>query len=241
MSENLQDGNVGNLGDILKHTALVQLARIFSETIQAEKYYLDSHSYLYQSRMASGSWHEQTQILLNISNLYQDYIDVELPYVNKGEYLCSSGLVHHLIPDAHLILCETNRTTREWLLQQLADNRVSYHTVKEQMVNWLKGRSFQQLPNLLALIDPFELTEDLWAASSQCLGKMLLADAPALILVFDYQKKTIRTWSKMDINHIQLAASISKQPYHLAVYASDVFVEATRERLGKMGWHIPPN
>lgn len=187
--KNLQDTNVGNLGDILKHAALVQLAKLFSEEVMcSDKYYLDSHSYLYQSRLATKDWQELSQKLLHASSLYQDYIDIEMPFIKKGEYLCSSGLVNKALPDAHLLLCETNKATREWLLQQLADNKVSYYTVKEQMYKWVKGKKFRQLPNLLALIDPFELTDDLWQSANQCLRGMVSIGAPVIMLVFDYKK-----------------------------------------------------
>ena len=238
MEVNLQDGNVGNLGDILKHAALVQLTNVFSEHIRDTKYYLDSHSYLYQSRLAVADWYGQTEELLKHSALYQDYIDIEAPYINKGEYLCSSGLVNKLMPDAHLLLCESNRTTREWLLQQLADNRVTYHTVKEQMMKWIKGKSFKRLPNLLALIDPFELTDELWATMNQCLGKMLQQQATVIMLAFDYKKQDAREWPATAGEGLHYAGSIAMQPYHLAAYATDDILKPLCARLTGLAWAV---
>lgn len=240
MKSNLQDNNVGNLGDILKHAALIQLVKVFSDSIEGTKYYLDSHSYLYQSRLASGIWHEQAAELLASSKHYQEYIDIELDYVNRGEYLCSSGLVNKLMPDANLLLCESNRTTREWLLQQLADNRVTYHTVKAQMIKWIKGKAFKRLPNLLALIDPFELTEELWLSVNTCLGKMIDSQASVIILMFDYKKQLTREWPSKTENGLPLAARVCMQPYHLAVYVTEDLCKSVQSSMAALGWDIVP-
>lgn len=234
--ENLQDSNVGNLGDVLKHAVLVQLAKVFAEHIPGEKYYLDSHSYLYQSRLAATDWQVQTQELLKKSPLYQDYIDIEQPYVLKGDYLCSSGLVHKVIPDAHLILCEKNRQTREWLLQQLADNRVTYHTVKEQMLKWVGGKSFKKLPNLFALIDPFELNNELWSTANQCLHKMVDDSAPVIMLVFDYKQQPEYDWPETPDNWLQFVASISMQPFQLGVYTVPELLQRVQQQMKLLGW-----
>ena len=239
-TSNLQDGNVGNLGDVLKHAALVQLAKFFAENIATEKYYLDSHSYLYQSRLAADDWQKIVQGLLEDSSLYQNYIDIEAPFIETGNYLCSSGLVNKLIPDAHLLLCETNRETREWLLQQLADNKVSYHTVKAQMEKWVKGKKFKKLPNLLALIDPFEMTDELWLSVNKCLRSMLVESSPVILLVFDYKEVRSRDWPETSDNWLSSVACISRQPYHLAVYASPEFVEPVGSILKELGWKISP-
>lgn len=238
MKSNIQDGNVGNLGDILKHAALVQLAKIFAEKIPQTRYYLDSHSYLYQSRLVNPAWSTETRNLLGQSTLYQDYIDLEAPYISRGEYLCSSGLVNKLIPDAHLLLCESNRSTREWLLQQLADNKVDYHTVKGQLASWAKRKSFKRLPNLLVLIDPFELTDGLWQAVSKCLGKMLGRNASAIMLVFDHLKQAEREWPDAPAGWIGPVASVSVPPYHLAVYTTADFAQIVQQQLHYMGWNM---
>lgn len=238
MNTNKQDDNVGNLGDILKHAALVQLAKVFAEQIPDTKYYLDSHSYLYQSRLVNPEWQAQSQALLMQSVLYEDYIKLEAPYIERGEYLCSSGLVNKLLPDAHLLLCESNRSTREWLLQQLADNKVDYHTVKEQLVSWAKGKSLKKLTNLLILIDPFELTDALWLAVNQCLSNMLHKDASAIMLVFDYKKEQAQQWPDAPRGWLGPIASISVQPYYLAVYATGDLVLPVQTQLEQLGWEV---
>lgn len=235
---NLQDGNVGNLGDILKHAALVQLAKLFADYIPDTRYYLESHSYLYQSRLVNPAWREQVRTLQAQSALYADYVAVELPYISRGEYLCSSGLANKVLPDAHLLLCEANKFTREWLLQQLADNKVNYHTVKARMANWAKGKSFRKLPNLLALIDPFELTDELWRSNNSCLRKMIENDASFIMLVFDYKKQAKRRWPEAPKAWLVRAGSLSVQPYHLAVYATGNFVRPLRSRLAQLGWDV---
>lgn len=235
---NPQDGNVGNLGDILKHAALVQLAKVFAKHVPYTKYYLDSHSYLYQSRIVNPDWQVQSQTLLYQSDLYGDYIALEVPYIKKGEYLCSSGLVNKIIPDAHLLLCESNKSTREWLLQQLADNKVDYHTVKGQLASWATGKSFKKLPNLLILIDPFKLTDALWLAVNKCLYKMLHKDASVIMLVFDYAKQPRKQWPEAPKGWLTRVASISAQPYHLAAYTSDDFLEPVKTKMEMLEWEI---
>ncbi|MDH5409704.1 MAG: hypothetical protein OEY00_13915 [Gammaproteobacteria bacterium] len=233
---NPQDGNVGNLGDVLKHAALVQLAKLFAEHMSGEKYYLDSHSYLYQSNLVNTEWRQQTAALRSQSVLYQDYIDLETAYINQGEYLCSSGIVNKIIPDAHLLLCESNRSTREWLLQQLADNKVTYHTVKAQLVKWAKRKSFKKLPNLLMLLDPFELTDSLWKSVNRCIGKMLDDNAEAIILVFDYTTQTDKVWPVSQKRWQGPVACISMPPYRLAAYATEQLRPATLTLLLELGW-----
>lgn len=238
MNTNKQDDNVGNLGDILKHAALVQLAKVFAEQIPDTKYYLDSHSYLYQSRLVNPDWREQGLALYKQSALYKDYMKLETPYIRRGEYLCSSGLVNKLLPDAHLLLCESNRSTREWLLQQLADNKVNYHTVKEQLVSWAKGKTLKKLSNLLILIDPFELTDALWLAVNQCLSNMLHKDASAIMLVFDYKKEQERQWPDAPRGWLGPVTRISVPPYHLAVYATGDLVLPVQIQLEQLGWVV---
>lgn len=236
--DNPQDSNVGNLGDILKHAALLQLAKVFASQIPDTKYYLDSHSYLYQSRLVNPLWMEQSGALQQQFGLYREYVELEAAYIENGEYLCSSGLVNKLLPDAHLLLCESNKSTREWLLQQLADNKVEYMTVKEQLTNWALRKSFKKLPNLLALIDPFELTDALWLAVNKCLSNMLHKDASAIVLVFDYANQPERQWPEAPRGWLTLVAGLSVQPYHLAVYASDNLVSEVQAPMKMLGWSI---
>ena len=237
MSEaNLQDRNVGNLGDILKHAALLQLAKIFAEQVTEKKYYLDSHSYLYQSQLANPAWQEQTQALLSQSALYQDYLQTQSPYIVRSEYLCSSGLVNSILPEAHLLLSEVNRTTRDCLLQQLVENKVDAYTLKEQILHWPGDLPVKRLPNLLALIDPFELTEELWQSVGFTLSKILSNNASAIMLVFDYTHQADKAWPLAPKGWVGPLASISPLPYKLAVYSSAGFVRPVQRQLAKMGW-----
>ena len=237
MNSNKQDGNVGNLGDILKHAALVQLAKIFANQVKGTKYYLDSHSYLYQSFLANPRWQIESQTLLVQSGLYKDYIDLEAPYIIHDEYLCSSGLVNKLLPDAHLLLCESNESTRDHLLQQLIDNRVDHHSIKQQLVNFSLCKSLKKLDNMLILIDPYELTDILWHEVSQCLPIILDKNASSIMLVFDYKQEPEREWQNAPNWCLARAASISIQPYHLVVYATEHFVMPVKSRLKQLGWN----
>ena len=226
---NIQDGNVGNRGDILKHAILVQLARLLKTSSSNHFTYLESHCYLYHSFLANNQWQSDIKTYLKTMPFVDDYYQLESAHVTQGQYLCSSGLVHQVIPEAEMLLCEHHAETRNKLVEQLKKNSATY-TLFNQIEDIQSDHSSYETSTLLALIDPFNFTDELWNTTGKVLQKILCEDAAVLMLVFDYRENE-PDWSDNIAGLCRLAATVSDSPYHLAVYSTEKLYQSVRDIL----------
>lgn len=235
MPLNPQEHNVGNLGDILKHAALLQLIRFF-DRFTGRKFYLDTHCYLLQARLANPDWSAEVQALLQNYPLYDDYRRLQKPYAERGEYLCSSGIVSRQSGDTELLLSESNPDTRCTLRQQLRDRGIRA-TVKHDMALWHRELSIRNDENIFILLDPFHLTEGLWYEVCALQEQSMSAGAQGLLLVFHYDKEEDAfAWPGAAAAWGGPAASLSRPPYHLAVYSTPAYRQAVADLLTPLGW-----
>jgi len=66
---NLQDSKVGNIGDILKHAALIALAGLIKKRNTQKKIcYLDTHTYNFKSKCSNERWTEEVAKLVDAGN-----------------------------------------------------------------------------------------------------------------------------------------------------------------------------
>lgn len=237
--ENIQTRNVGNRGDILKHAALVQLALVYADTtVPNSIVYLDTHAYLLQSRLANTNWQQETQTFLNKYPAYQEYYNIETPYVQSGNYLCSGGLINACLPESYKILCENHQVTRRLLKQQLNERDlhsvVVFNDVSEMGMNLEKNDA-----SLLILVDPFCLSKEIWQTSLAAIDVLSGPKSNGLLLVFTYDKySNCITWPEAPKNWLGPIARITHAPYFLAVYTTDSMKFAVQKRLIKLGWQL---
>ena len=235
MTTNLQEDNVGNLGDILKHAALLQLIRFFNG-LAGRKAYLDTHCYLLQGRLVNPNWSAEVHGLLQAYPLYHDYLRVQQPYIERGAYLCSSGIVSQQSDDIELMLSESNPDTRDVLQKQLhtGDIRAS---IKDDMALWHGHLNIKDGENIFILLDPFRLNERLWRDACLLLEQGMAATAHGLLLVFHYDKADGPfAWPRAAVGWDGPVASLSQAPYHLAVYGTPALGQTAARLLVALGW-----
>ncbi len=261
---NPQDKNVGNLGDFIKHAALVKLLKILAE-IEAEKpiIYLDPFAYKIRAKIADAeNWQSFFEDFKQKD--YKDYKALETSYVKQGQYLCSPGIARAILPDNRiLILAEKHKATREKLLEQIAYDKPSYETsfvfddafkIKIFFETTAKTKMFWLNANeivfpqgaVFALIDDFTLSSDTWHGSLAAINLLHDTSKPAIIETFHAQKKSESSfkWRESLDNFAGPIATIrrgdpfSHYEYFLAVYATNNIAERVRAILKNLGWQM---
>ena len=237
ITRNQQDANVGNPGDIIKHAALLQLIKFFN-ALAGHKVYLDTHCYLPRAQLSNQDWSDDVTRLLQAYPLYRDYAALQRPYIEQGEYLCSSGIVLERSGEIELLLSESNPHTRTMLQQQLRGYDAKT-TVKDNMALWYKYMTIKKNENIFILLDPFNLTKEVWQTICLMLEKDISATSRGLLLVFDYDKSDEHlAWPKAAAGWAGPAARLSHTPYHLAVYSTPSIRQAVASLLAPLGWRV---
>lgn len=234
---NLQQNNVGNLGDILKHAALDALARLFTIPGTVPVNYLDTHAYLLHARLANPEWHSETESLQATDAAYRGYVGLETPWVARGGYLCSAGIVHRSAPHAYLYLSESDPSTRMVLADQIAEAGIVRVTLLDEAFRWCTAPPSAPRGRLLALVDPFRLTESDWAAALCGLERLHHRGEDGLLEVFTFDSRgTDLDWPAPPEGWLGPIVRLDRAPYHLAVYASGPIRHAARATLGALGF-----
>ena len=120
---NRQLGNVGNLGDIIKHAALVELAGLLAGG-RADVSFVDTHTFQLQAPLPDRArWDREVDALTALHPDYERYATLERAALGRnGTYRCSSGLVLDALRDrrACAVLGEANSASRAELSAQVA-------------------------------------------------------------------------------------------------------------------------
>jgi hypothetical protein len=235
---NLQHGNVGNLGDILKHSAIDALARLIAaEHPPGQASFVDSHAYLLSSRLANPLWREQTESLAMAHPGYRAYQALQAPFVARGGYLCSSGIVHRHLPQAHFILCETDRVTRARLAGQVREAQLERVTLLSDAAQCCTAQGLAPAGRFLGLVDPFELTPSDWQAGLCAVRRLHRPGEDGLMAVFGYARdEADLDWPAPPEGWSGPVARIDSPPYHLGVYASGPIRRRAADALEPLGW-----
>ena len=80
---NEQYGNAGNLGDILKHGALVELAVMMSAPGTGPVSYVETNTFILRAPIANNNWQEEVAVELNSWPGYQRYYEREVREVGE--------------------------------------------------------------------------------------------------------------------------------------------------------------
>lgn len=244
MIHNIQEDNVGNLGDIVKHGALVALAALLREhNIGAKVNYLDTHAFKLRACMPDAErWRKEVGELRGIYQLYKEYADIEEPVVAEGKYLCSTGLIACALPDCSMFLAERDERTRQELLAHLKDLEIIPAVLACEMNELTFSDLDIHAGTLLALVDPFYETEevwrDTWRSASASIRALHSNGDDGIVLVFQYQKLVSPVWLAAPEGFGGPVAVADYKPYYLAAYGTKSLEKEMGLTLSRMGWKI---
>lgn len=248
---NKQHKNVGNLGDILKHGALVRLAKLMrNRAIKAPLLYFDTHAFLLQAPWNEGLiWKQAVNRQLAEYPYYKDYVRLQVERLARGApYRCSAGLVIDVIRDIphRIYLAEQDPQTRAQLQEQVRAEMIRGVSVVEHARQFsdtppVGGEDFEYEKEdvaLLALVDPFVLDHTEWAEIARALAGFVMPESHGVIQVFDYHKPDIPQprWPEPPEGFLGPVATHVQGPYRHAVFATARMVDQVQEAVGMLGW-----
>src|SRR5208283_2112949 len=175
IESNPQFRNVGNLGDILKHAALVSLAKIAINRTKKKMAYIDTHAFLLSAPCTNAEqWHAtMTAEYKALESPYKDYFMAERQIMDNLSYRCSAGLILDLLNASGIsykaYLGESDPQTRAKLTQQLGDEKQEYCEILSEAEVLSTIKLPDDIDTVLMLVDPFVLDDGLWKAVSSSL------------------------------------------------------------------------
>jgi len=235
---NPQLRNAGNLGDILKHAALLSLARLLNARNAGQSInYFETHAFQLQTSLPNPTqWEDECRDEIIQHPSYQPYHAAELSFVNNGQYRCSGGLIIDALPNRRLFLAEANPQTRSVLQGQLAAESVPC----ELLLSDAKGFEFLAAVNtpgpVLGLVDPFTSPHEVWKAACNAAIALRKSDADGVIEVFSYSDSGLVSWPDPPAGFIGPVATITRHPYFLAVYSTETVAAQVKRELLDLGW-----
>jgi len=235
---NPQYGNMGNLGDILKHGALVELAAMMSSPGALPVAYVETHAFVLRAPMANGDrWQQEVAVELNAWPGYQRYYECEAQEVGEGHYRCSCGLALDFLPSATLYLAEADPPTRAILLEKLAAESITPACLLTEAESFAQLESSPEPRPLLMLVDPFDTPHAYWSAVSNLTRALCGLQEAGAIEAFAYDDQPI-DWPEPPPWFLGPVASIDRTPFHLAVYATVGSADQVRSILLRLGWRV---
>lgn len=234
---NEQYGNVGDLGDIIKHGALVELAVMMSTLGPDPVSYIETNTFILRAPIANDKWQEEVSIELNSWPGYQRYYEREVPEVGEGNYRCSCGLALDFLPGATLYLAEADPPTRVILQEQLAAESITPAFLLTKAQDFAQVEFLGEAGPLLMLVDPFDTPQDYWAAVSNLTSALCEPQEAGVIEVFQYKDQPV-DWPKPPPGFLGPVASIDRTPIQLAVYTTVGSVDQAQSILLRLGWSV---
>ena len=237
-SANRQSGNVGNLGDILKHAALVNLAKLLSSrNPDSNLNYLETHAFQLHAVCPNPTkWRVECQQEMSKHPVYKDYAGAEEKYIAVGQYRCSSGLIVDTLPRCSMYLCESDSATRQILTQQLAQAGVSPELILSDAIGLQYLCAAKNPGAFLALVDPFTLPDDVWDAFSVSCDAMRAPERDGIVLVFAWSKRGQVIWPTPPTGFVGPVMTLSRAPFFLAAYATNAILQEVGKTLKALGW-----
>jgi hypothetical protein len=238
---NKQTKNCGNLGDRLKHSALLQLLNLVSAKARKGVLYVDTHCFLIEAAPADPIEWLNTVAEESLRHpSFNMYVRAERPYfVECGRYRCSVGLaIDHLRGrPARWVLAESDPETRQKLEAQLAEEGVCPHALLSDACELAQVVPLTDCDVMFALVDPFVLDSGVWVDVSRGLGRLCEAVEVAIVEVFTFQKRSKpMEWPAAPAGLAGPVCTVSVGPYHLAVYASASMAHDACARCLELGW-----
>ena len=236
---NPQHGVVGNLGDVIKHAALVAVAGWLREHVNgADVNYLETHAFQVEAPFGRGGRAEWDETVARKSGqwpAYKAYTDLERKR-GDGRYLCSVGIALQQFAARRLYLAERDPDTRATLIAQLRAGDHEPYLVLGDLVDFalLKGAS---LGPLLGLVDPTSFEAVIWDSVRHAIALLHDPSRPGVVLVFDFGQDSKQHWPPPAPTEAwRLAAKVREDRFHLACYATESHAAEVARVLGDLGW-----
>ncbi len=238
-SSNPQARNVGNLGDILKHAALCELAAMLAER-SARVRYLETHTFLLHAPIADTAWwHGEVDTLAGRLPAHARYRELERAALSStGEYRCSAGLVMDVLGPrrANATLGEADGRTRATLREQIRDERLADVFVADDASAALRHAGEDEGGAVLVHVDPFKLTPEAWAPLAAGLDTVSARAEELVLVAYRYTRQGRSAWPRAPMGAIGPVAEVRGGPHEVAAYASPNLEEAVREICCSLGW-----
>lgn len=240
---NPQYGNVGNLGDIIKHAALTNLLNLLLSKYQGHIEYIDTHTFRLSSECPDISrWLEDTVRNLVKYEDYYDYLKMESQVLDERPYRCSSGLAIDILKaktfyNSFFVFSESDTETRMILSEQIKNEGITNYRLIENAID-IKGLKLKQdIKAVFLLVDPFELDAELWDNVCNFLETCQSTGVAVVVEVFTYDKNSkVAVWPNGPSGFVRPVSFIDIPPYHLAIYASSVIKDAVVRTCSSLGW-----
>jgi 23S rRNA A2030 N6-methylase RlmJ len=238
---NRQSRNVGNLGDIMKHAALVELASMFAKS-SSQVSYVETHSFLLHAPLSDREkWEREVNGLVSKHPAYARYTAFEQQSLaRKDRYRCSSGLVMDVLGEARVsaVLGEANGITRAELSEQIRQEHLTNVLVVDDAAAIDRDARAQPGAALLVHVDPFSLTPELWKSIAPALDAISARSTEAALVVYRYTRNAPSPWPTAPAAMLGPVAQTRAGPHEMAAYASPASVIAVSEVCQALGWRL---
>lgn len=241
---NPQSRNVGNLGDIIKHAALVELASLLARGGSMVRH-VETHTFLLDAPPADAArWAREVDALSGSHPAYARYAGLERAHMartataGEARYRCSSGLVLDALGDRcrSATLAEADPATRAQLREQIVGEQLAHALVVDESLEALRDRRAPAGDALLVHVDPFALSPALWDRLAPSLDALCAGAAAAVVLVYRYTRQAGSPWPSAPQGTVGPVADLHRNPHEVAAYASPAVADAAREACAELGW-----
>jgi 23S rRNA A2030 N6-methylase RlmJ len=226
---NIQDRNVGNRGDVVKHAALVAIANAMRARTPGPIRHVETHTFrLVAPLVDAAGWAARAAGL-------DTYAAYEAPWVARGLYRCSAGLAADVLgPPCRLLLAEAHPPTRAALGEALVDEGLSVDALVDDAHALLTLPPGEPAP-LLLHVDPFDHPSGYWPVVEHLLARWRRPDQDAAVLAFAYDKRAPIHWPDPPGGLAPLGR-LDAAPYGLAAWATPALAAGVCSALTTMSW-----
>jgi hypothetical protein len=233
MSPNLQDANVGNRGDIVKHAALVALATLLRARNAGPVRHVETHTFRLTAPLPDPALWSSRVAELGLSD--HAYAAIEAPWAAQGRYRCSAGLVADTLgAPLSLLLAEAHAPTRALLQAALAEEGLPVDALVDDALALAALPPGAPAP-LLVHVDPFDHPAGYWPVVAALLDRWRLPAHDAVVLSFAYDKRGPIAWPPPPPG-LSALGRLDLAPYGLAAWASPGIAADARSALAALGW-----
>lgn len=231
---NVQDRNVGNRGDVVKHVALVALADLLRARNPGLVRHVETHTFrLHAPLPDAAAWRAHVAALDPAATAR--YLALQARHVAEGRYRCSAGLVADALgAPVSLLLAEAHAPTREALAAALAEEGLPVEALVDDALVLAAVPPGPPAP-LLVHVDPFDAPHRYWPTVERLLGTWRRPDQDAVVLAFGYDKHAPVAWPEPPADLVAVG-TLDARPYGLAAWASRGIASRVEAELARSGW-----
>jgi hypothetical protein len=206
---NIQDGNVGNRGDLRKHEALAAILDTLAAASSGPVLVVETHCFRLDAALPRPTAPMNARLTA-----------LQAPWAARGRYRCSAGLACDILGDrARLLLAEADGPTRAALSDALvSEGRHVVALVDDAAALVDFGRSVAPAAVFIH-VDPFDHPRYHWPVVEALLDRWRSADTPCAVLAFAYDKAGPIVWPGAPAG-LPLCGSLADPPYGLAVWST---------------------